>query len=261
MGNSILLSHRSEKVSHDNLAISFILGSICTLTFYFVIPAEPLFESIAIANALLIIVSLGWVQRWSWSVSPADLLNVQYLSASPLFLFIAFIVIRQVVLSDASSASFALLSGSFMGLAVWATMSLYRYSANQQWFAVVVGKISVCVALFCLLQFVFDTVNDNIFRAMLVGIITYCLTEIYFRQLNQRSAWRYSGILTGTIAAQLSLLSYFLPFSNYDNGVLTFSAVYSVIALFENLKNKNQQASILFVQVVGVALLVIWILS
>ncbi|MCH2520891.1 MAG: hypothetical protein MK036_02960, partial [Dehalococcoidia bacterium] len=102
VGNSILLSRRPEKVSQDSLAISFLIGFISTVTFYFAIPTDPLFEWIVVANALLIIISLGWVQRWSWSVSPADLLNVQYLSASPLFLFIAFIVIRQVVLSDAS---------------------------------------------------------------------------------------------------------------------------------------------------------------
>ena len=256
-----MLSHRSEKASQDSLAISFIIGFICSVTFYFVIPTEPLFEWIMIANGLLIIISLGSVQRWGWSVGETDRLNIQYLSALPLFLFVALIVVRQVILSDVNSAFFALLSGSFVGLSVWATMSLYRYSASEQWFPAVVGKISVHVALFCLLQFIFGTINENIFRAMLVGAVTYCLTEIYFRQLGQRSDWRYSGVLTGTVAAQLSLLSYFLPFSNSDTGVLTFSAIYLVITLFENLENKNQRVNILFAQVVGVALLATWSLS
>ena len=261
MGNSILLSRRPEKVSQDSLAISFVIGFISTVTFYFVISTDPLFEWIVVANALLIIISLGWVQRWGWSVEKMDRLNVQYLSVSPLFLFVALLVMRQVILSDVNSASFALLSGSFFGLSIWATMSLHMRSASEQWFPVIAGKISVHVALFCLLQFVFDAVNDHIFRAILVGLIAYCLTEIYFRQLNQRSDWRYSGVLTGTIAAQSSLLGYFLPFSNSDNGVLTFSAIYLVIGLLENLKNKNQRTSILFAQVVGVALLAIWSLS
>ena len=261
MGNSILLSRRPEKYSQDSLAISFVIGFISTVTFYFVISTDPLFEWIVVANALLIIISLGWVQRWGWSVEKMDRLNVQYLSVSPLFLFVALLVMRQVILSDVNSASFALLSGSFFGLSIWATMSLHMRSASEQWLPVIAGKISVHVALFCLLQFVFEAVDDHIFRATLVGVIAYCLTEIYFRQLNQRSDWRYSGVLTGTIAAQSSLLGYFLPFSNSDNGVLTFSAIYLVIGLLENLKNKNQRTSILFAQVVGVALLAIWSLS
>jgi hypothetical protein len=261
VGNSILLSRRPEKISQDSLAISFVIGFISTVTFYFAIPTDPLFEWIVVANALLIIISLGWVQRWGWSVGKMDRLNVQYLSVSPLFLFVALLVMRQVILSDVNSASFALLSGSCFGLSVWATMSLHMRSASEQSFPVVVGKISVHVALFCLLQFIFDAVDDHIFRTILVGVIAYCLTEIYFRQLNQRSDWRYSGVLTGTIAAQLSLLGYFLPFSNSGNGVLTFSAIYLVIALLENLNNENQQGSVLFAQVVGVALLAIWILS
>ena len=254
-------SHRSQKINQDALAISLICGFICAVTAYYVIPAEPLFEWILIASGLLIVASLSWVRRQSSPVRETSHLSSPYLSASPLFLLLALVVIREVLLPDVSSMSFAVLVGISISLSVWATISLDRDSQSEQLLPVAVGKTSLSVALFCLTQFIFDTATDQLVRAVLIGAVTYSLTEIYFHHLNWPPHWRFSGGLTGAVGAQISLFSYFLPYSSFDNGILTFSVIYLCIAILENSGNKDQQSSILFCQVLGVILLVIWSLS
>ncbi len=253
--------YHSQKVRHNNVAISFISGLSCVITLYFVIPTDPLFELITIANVLLIGASLGWAYEWGSTVKETSRLNIPYLSAPPLFLFLALLILRENVLPGVNSASFALVSGVSMSVSIWATLSLDKWSQRKQLLFPTIGKISICVALFCMLQFIFDEVNQNISRAILIGIVTYCLTEVYFLQLNYRSGWRFSGILTGTIATQIALVSYFTSFSNFENGILTFSVVYFLIVFLESFEDEYQQSTALMVQMIGISILLVWSLS